>query len=258
MSLILDALKKAEQDRNAGQAPALDELLVRPTMARPARRGRNDQRDMLLMAAVIAALLFAAAGLVYWLWPSHATPQPEAATTAAPDAESAQAAAEPAPALRVDPERLAPPLGDAPEERLDLGDTGASEASTLDELDGEAAPARRSVPPLIARTEPSAPPTTPVESAPAPAEPPPAAKPPPEPSVRPLKEMPPGFRSEFPPLSLDVHVYDGNPLRRFALINGKKYRETDTLVEGPRVLEITPFGVIVEHRGSRVLLELPR
>lgn len=259
MSLILDALKKAEQDRNAGQAPALDELLVRPTTVRPGRRVRNDQRDVLLMAAVIAALLFAAAGLIYWLWPSNAAPPPEAATAAAPAAETAPPAAEPAPALRVDPERLAPPVGDAPEERLDLGDTGASEAATLDELDGEAAaPVAKNVPPLIARPEPSAPVATPSAPGPATAGPPPAEKPPPEPSVRPLKEMPPGFRSEFPPLSLDVHVYDGNPLRRFALINGKKYRETDTLVEGPRVLEITPFGVIVEHRGSRVLLELPR
>ncbi len=70
--------------------------------------------------------------------------------------------------------------------------------------------------------------------------------------------MPASFRSEFPKLVVDVHVYDDNPLRRFVLVNGKKYRETDTLLDGPRIVEITPNGLIVEQRGSQVLLELPR
>ena len=263
MSLILDALKKAEQDRHAGQAPVLDEMLVR--RAPPPARRRNQQQDVMLVAATLFAVLFALAGLAYWFWPSSdPAPVAVAASTAAPTAE--QPAAEsstPAPALRIDPERLEAPVADVPEEPVATTDTGAAQAMTMDELDGDTPQPSPSKPPQY---EPPAPPVV-AEAAPAPTQPtvtptPAVATPTPPPqdnsSVRPLKEMPPAFRSEFPKLVVDIHVYDENPLRRFVLVNGKKYRETDSLMEGPRVVEITPVGVVVEHRGSKVLVELPR
>lgn len=268
MSLILDALKKAEQDRHAGQAPVLDDMLVR--RAPVARRRESDAQQIVLMACAIAALLFAAAGIAYWLWPSSS---PAAAPATAAAAPSPPVAANNEPALRVDPERLVEPVTDVPEEPLPGGDTEAALAMTMDELDGEppaGKPARETAVTEALAETPAAPALAPPAPAAAAAAPPPetpaaapvavvAAPPPPpaETAVRPLKEMPPAFRSEFPRLVLDVHVYNDNPLRRFVLINGKKYRETDTLLDGPRVVEITPAGVIVEHRGSRVLVQLP-
>jgi len=263
MSLILDALKKAEQDRHAGQAPVIDEMLVRRTPV--ARRRESDAQQIVLMAGAIAALLFAIAGITYWLWPSST---PAAATaTEATAAAAATVAADNEPALRIDPERLEAPVADVPEEPVPSGDTGAADAMTMDELDGELPPGASSKPSRQTAVEPAppavseqAPESAPEAPAPAPAPVVAAAPPSPPPveaSVRPLKEMPPAFRSEFPKLVVDVHVYNDNPLRRFVLINGKKYRETDTLLDGPRVVEITPDGVIVEHRGSRVLVQLP-
>lgn len=247
MSLILDALKKAEQDRHAGQAPALDELLVR--RAPPvARRRRDAQQDVLAMAAIIMAALFAVAGLAYWLWPADEAPV-AAVAAAAPADEGTEP---PAAALRIDPERLAEPLAEAPETGVDTTDTNAAEAATMDELDGDQPSRATPSAPTADIREPATLPTMIDETTPAPT---PAAV---VENVRPLKEMPPAFRSELPKLSVDVHVYDDNPLRRFVLINGKKYRETDTLIDGPRVVEIMPNGVIVEHRGSKVLIELPR
>lgn len=279
MSLILDALKKAEQDRHAGQAPVLDEMLVR--RAPVTRRRENDSQQILLLAGAIAAVLFALAGIAYWLWPSAET-APAAASAAAPVAVAAPpaplaAAVAPAePALRIDPERLEAPVADVPEEPVPSGDTGAALAMTMDELDADVpqdspTKPRRDAPPApppLPATEtepeptPAAEPASPAPAAAIAATPPPspAVAATPEPAtaaVRPLKEMPPAFRSEFPRLVVDVHVYNDNPLRRFVLVNGKKYRETDTLVDGPRVVEITPEGVIVEHRGSRVLVQLP-
>lgn len=264
MSLILDALKKAEQDRHAGQAPVIDEMLVRRAPA--ARRRESDAQQIVLMAGAIAALLFAMAGVTYWLWPSSApSVEPTAATTA-----PATVAANNEPALRVDPERLVEPVADVPEDPVQSGDTGAAAAITMDELDGELPPlpVPRAPPepqPLVAAPTPApepapapaAPPPAPALAVAPPVEPTPAPAPVVETSVRALKEMPPAFRSEFPRLVVDVHVYNDNPLRRFVLVNGKKYRETDTLLDGPRVVEITPQGVIVEHRGSRVLVQLP-
>lgn len=76
--------------------------------------------------------------------------------------------------------------------------------------------------------------------------------------VKRLRDMPPSFRTGFPPLNVDVHYYDDNPLRRFVIINGHKYRETDTLNEGPRVVEITVDGVILDQGGTRVFKNIPR
>ncbi|MES2884345.1 MAG: general secretion pathway protein GspB [Pseudomonadota bacterium] len=270
MSLILDALKKAEQDRHAGQAPVIDEMLVRnrPMIVRRHQR----QQDAAIAAAMAVALLFAVAGLVYWFWPASDSPAPVATPAAPIAAAQAPDALEPPTApLRIDPERLEAPLPDAPEEGVAMGDTGAAQAMTMDELDGDTPQHSPSKPPASAGTSsalatetqarpaPVAEPPAPVmaaTSSPAPVvQPPPSVEPP---AVRALKDMPPAFRSEFPKLTVDVHVYNDNPLRRFALINGKKYRETDTLMDGPKVVEITPSGVILEHRGSKVLLELPR
>lgn len=56
------------------------------------------------------------------------------------------------------------------------------------------------------------------------------------------------------PLHLDIHVYSDTPGDRFVFINMVKHREQSTLAEGPRVREITPDGVILEHRGTVFLL----
>lgn len=253
MSLILDALKKAEQDRHAGQPPALDEMIARPRPAVSARR-RNAQKDLIPLAAIALGLLFALAGLAYWLWPKPAP------TTAPPPAAASQPASGPVQAitddtLQIDPERLRSPQIAAMERGVDVRDTGAAEAATMDELDGEQPVTTQPLTPQEPEESLDDAPAQPVIATAPPPEPAPVVR---EPAARPLKEMPPAYRSEFPKLTLDVHVFDPNPLRRFALINGKKYRETDTLLDGPRVIEITPQGVVVEHRGSKVLIELPR
>ena len=56
------------------------------------------------------------------------------------------------------------------------------------------------------------------------------------------------------PLHLDVHVYAADPAARFVFINGRKYTEGSTLVEGPSLVRIRPDGVVLEYRGKRFLL----
>jgi general secretion pathway protein B len=55
-------------------------------------------------------------------------------------------------------------------------------------------------------------------------------------------------------LHLDIHVFSNTVSERFVFINMNRYREGATLDEGPRVAEITPEGVILEHTGLRFLL----
>ena len=61
-------------------------------------------------------------------------------------------------------------------------------------------------------------------------------------------------RGGVPPLHLDLHVYASQPQQRFVFVNSRKYREGDTLTEGPVVEEITPDGAILNFRGSRFRL----
>jgi len=55
-------------------------------------------------------------------------------------------------------------------------------------------------------------------------------------------------------LHLDIHVYSDEPADRFVFINMAKLREGSRLEEGPVVSEITPDGVILEHRNTTFLL----
>jgi general secretion pathway protein B len=57
-----------------------------------------------------------------------------------------------------------------------------------------------------------------------------------------------------PELRLDLHVYGSRPQDRYALINMHKVHEGDVLPEGPRVLEITRDGVVLDWRGSEFVL----
>jgi general secretion pathway protein B len=57
-----------------------------------------------------------------------------------------------------------------------------------------------------------------------------------------------------PPLNLDLHVYTANAAERMVFINSHKYREGDTLQEGPVVQQITPRGVVLEYGGRSYLL----
>jgi len=54
---------------------------------------------------------------------------------------------------------------------------------------------------------------------------------------------------DLPPMRLDIHVYSDQPAERFVFINMKKYREGDSLVEGPVLEAITGEGVVLIHQG---------
>ena len=58
----------------------------------------------------------------------------------------------------------------------------------------------------------------------------------------------------LPELHLDIHVYSEQPADRFVFINMGKYKEGDTLNEGPAVREIRPDGVVLEQGGTRFLM----
>ncbi len=81
---------------------------------------------------------------------------------------------------------------------------------------------------------------------------------PPTTAARSFREMSPNYRAEFPSLSIDVHVYDSDPQRRFVILNGKRYHEGETIAEGPRIVGIIADGIVFDYRGERVMYGLTR
>ena len=59
---------------------------------------------------------------------------------------------------------------------------------------------------------------------------------------------------DLPELHLDIHVYSDQAAERFVFINMSKYKEGDTLNEGPVIREIRTDGVVLEQRGTRFLM----
>jgi general secretion pathway protein B len=58
----------------------------------------------------------------------------------------------------------------------------------------------------------------------------------------------------LPDLRLDLHVYADRPRDRYALINMQTVHEGDTLSEGARVIAITRDGVALDYRGQQFML----
>lgn len=58
----------------------------------------------------------------------------------------------------------------------------------------------------------------------------------------------------LPELHLDVHVYATRPADRFVFINMRKYKEGNTLQEGPVLERIRRDGVVLNYQGVRFIL----
>ena len=68
-------------------------------------------------------------------------------------------------------------------------------------------------------------------------------------------ELPPEIRNRLDLPRLDLHVYSDEPRDRFILVNLKKYREGERLDSGLILEEILPDGMVMSYQGERFLVE---
>lgn len=251
MSYILDALRKAERDRNLGKTPSLEDVTHAPIGAGTPDRSRR----LMALAALVLGLLV----LAVMLRPSAPSvdtgspPAPVVMATPRPAAEVVIASPPPSPE---------PAAEQSPTTVDMLAENPTSESVSMDDLldapsDVALAPATPTAAPAEPATEPS---EVPVQDVPTAAqdEPDSLSEPGEASAYKFLREMPSDYRAAFASLRVDVHVYDADPTRRWALIDGNKYVENATLPQGPRVVEITPEGIAFEFRGQTALLPLNR
>jgi general secretion pathway protein B len=223
MSLILEALKKAERQHMLGDVPRISPDSEQPSSAASHRLGW-------LMIILLALILV---GVGVYLGSNLLSPlgqqlEPSISRVA----PQPQASGQKDESIRDQP--------------LNGGDTitATEPAVTTPPPQAGIEPRQSVTPPLPEAKEVD--PTPVVEVTPTP---PPA----PTPAPRPLHEMPAGFVANMPSINIDIHSYAKQPAKRYVLINMEKYHEGDYLAEGPRVVEILPQGVVMEHMGEHFI-----
>jgi general secretion pathway protein B len=68
-------------------------------------------------------------------------------------------------------------------------------------------------------------------------------------------ELPLDYRASFELPQLDVHVYSEIPAKRFILVNLRKYREGDELPDGIDLDEILPDGLLLTYNGRQFRMQ---
>jgi general secretion pathway protein B len=254
MSLILDALKKSEAERQRQSGPTLLEVRI----AQPRRRYPTWVIAVGALLGVNMLLL-----LAFVLHRPAVSPAEGPQAGAAATAPAAVAASSPAPAAAPAatssslPASVAPVAAGAAMPATSRGpaapglDAPASMVGSIDTMD----PAPRT----LSQSEPAGDGPDGVRN--------PADDKPAVPAGRDSAGLQrdssshyanlPNFADlsgDLPNLRLDLHVYAEHVRDRYALINMHRVREGDALPEGPRVLAITREGVVLDYRGQEFML----
>ncbi|MBX3587299.1 MAG: general secretion pathway protein GspB [Ramlibacter sp.] len=245
MSYILDALKRADAERERGQVPGLHAQPMPVTPKAPT--GMAAHWRWLIGAAVVVAL-----ALVSWQMsrreaaapvvtaaapvpaPSPTAPPPVVAATeaATPPATAAPAPPEPAPPARPKPKPPQPanllprPVVPKPAPRKE-----------------DKAPAAPAAPVTAAVTAAGT-----ASSAAA------AAPPAPEPRVYAISELPQDVRRDLPKLAVTGSVYSANPAQRMLILNGQVFNEGGHPTPDSVLERIGPRSAVLSFRGMRYTL----
>ena len=263
MSYILDALQRADQERNLGEVPKLDTAL-QPSSAPNKSNWLVTAAMILIVATVVASVLFMLQnGYLRIGSPDAPTPQPatEVASVGEPALKQAsepapQAAAEPkteaAPAtVKLQPAEPVVPAVETQPQPARPAQPQAQPAQPTDSAEAEKSKSQRLPTPTVA---PAPPPSWVRNNTSQRAQQPP----PPSEPVQSYLGLPESFRSRLPKLDMNAHVFSTNPARSFVLINSKRYRIGDYLAEGPELVDILPDGAVLKYRGETFMLPVGR
>jgi general secretion pathway protein B len=260
LSYILDALKKADAERERSAVPGLH-AHPQDGLAETARGEGGVPWPAVAIGAIVvlggalAWVLLSDSGVrtppLVAAAPTVGDAAPAAAPAAAPPEARAAAQSPPAAAVPPSPAPAAAPAPAAPPAPT-ATPPAAPPATAPPPAAAPPAPA-----PAPARSRPVRPPaaatvaprqaTLPVTPPAAPAAPPAPA----EPRVPWLNELPSATRSGLPPLSVSGAVYSPTPSARMLFLNGQVLREGQTTAEGVVVERIGPSSSELSAGGQR-------
>ena len=250
MSYILDALRRAEAERQRGTVPglhaqpAIGTLPAGPDGPGTAQRGWRPG-TWALAGLLLAGLLAAAAGLGWLLKPA-----PAAVVVTLPSALPPAAVRSAMPAAPAGLPQAAAPAGGGVPAQLPAPAAVAPVVPLISPL------ARPSTEPAAAPTRQlaaAAPAAALAAPATAPAGPEPAVAGPGTAPVRlpTLAELPEALRREVQPLNLGGSVYAEQPPLRIVIINGQVFHEGDKPLPALQVQQIRLKSVVFSVRGQR-------
>jgi general secretion pathway protein B len=222
MSYILEALRRAEAQRQRGAVPGLHAQPASAALADPGLARQAGARRSWRLVWILAAVLLLAAGARWWLGPSgpsglEPTVGPAQPFAVAPVARIAAPAVEPA---------LAAPLA------VPVAPALAASAAAVNAA---------ALPPRVASSA-----ALPLLAAPLPATALASA-----PRLPTLAELPETVRRELPVFTLGGSVYAEQASQRMVIINGQVMREGDRLAPELLLQQIRLKSVLLDYRGQR-------
>lgn len=219
MSYILDALRRADAERERGRVPGLHSQVSLPREPQaPKKVERSRAVPPWLGPALLSAL--AVVGLGWWLRPVPANVGPDPAAPPVAMTAPAPAAAAPAPAAP------APPVASAP--------SPAPEPILAPAAPAPAVPSQR--------------------AAAAPASSAPTAAAAPEDSLPRVADLAPAARSGLPPLQVSGATYSQTPAMRMLIVDGQVLNEGQDIAPGLKLESIGPRAAVLNHQGRKLRL----
>jgi general secretion pathway protein B len=237
VSIILEALRKSERERQAGQVPGMAQVVLESGY----RRSRG------LPWILVSLVVINAGGVGYWLYQSHSTqgidPQPQVALPNSPASAQARdvgvASTIPVPEVTPPPTAMAPsmtyepsprPAYPMPEHLLPPANVGSMREDEEDPVDAELeAEGEASIMDKrqIGRTRQGLPR---------------------------LSELPDAIQQRVPSFKITMFAYSENPQERFIIVNMKKYSAGDVLPGGVLLIEIRAEDLVAEMDGQKFLI----
>jgi general secretion pathway protein B len=269
MSLILDALKRADAQRERSATPG---VLTQPAaVLMPQGAGHSGRLQPRTWLIGLGLLLLTGATLVAWQWRGATERAP--ITTAAVVAPATQAAALPQPpsvpsvgqvtapvaapvaSPSPSPLNMAPETSAAPHNRnLGTPATSAVPYARTPVLSATPTAPESSTKTVATRAIPAG--TTGVIGTPKPTEPSAAVSAAPgQPPALDLAQLPANIRQQLPALTVSGSTYSSNPAHRMLIINGQVLREGDAVSEGQTLEQIRQNAAVLNFKGSRYLLK---
>jgi len=234
MSYILDALRRAEAERERGAVPGLHDQPFNPSSSdadarAPARRGL-----WMIIGGVLLLLVAAVAGYALRSDPPPAQvvaqSAPAATLPAVTSPEPVPTPAEPPPTRQTSPQP-APAVAAA---------TPGRWPAYIDAPPPEPKPLTRKAP--VADPAASAAASTPAAG---------ASKPAAEARVFALAELPDAIRRELPKLTMGGAMYSDSPASRMVIVNGQVLHEGDKLSADLSLVKIQLKAAVFAYKGYR-------
>jgi general secretion pathway protein B len=272
MSFILEALKRADRERQLKRAPDLNAVFQEKPEARRPTWPWVCVSGVILISTVVMALVF---------WPKA----PEQVHTKVSKVSGAVIPAPPLPPSRgkqiLKSGLPAPPSGPPRADRPRMPEPSSPQPVTnAARTPLKAAPATEpaKAPPQVqqdkkpATVPPPSPKTVVASNLPAPVTQEPADIPPPPPvtaekppaptpaeSIPLFKDLPPEVQQKLGKLDINVHVFHKDAGKRFVFINMQRYQVGDRIdANGPLLKTITPDGVVIDYGEGRALLRVSK